>query len=361
MTDKVRLAHVGVAFPHARSYIGVLLLMPEVEVVGFYDPDPAAARALLPPALQERPIYDSIGELLERERPEAVQITLSNDITPRAVIQAAEAGVHLYVEKPCARTAAEFRPAADAIAKAGVRFATAYTRRFSPVAQAIRRLVAEGLLGRPVSIETSWVTKSVRGRGGADGPMLFSKERSGGGNLHWETCHALDLFRWVTAAEFTEVAAIADTLSGEPIDVEDTAALSLRFSNGMLGSLHCSYIIDPGEDQISFGLRGTEGWVRWDNDGPEILVRSTRPEWAAAPTRLMRFDPDPIPGVEHGLAITTRRIAARRQFFASFREGEAPAFTPDDALRVLEVLDAVHESSRTGRRVPLTRHGPRRG
>ena len=206
MADKVRIAHVGVAFPHASSYIGVLLLMPEVEIVSFYDPNPEAARELLPPVLRGRPIYDDISEMLAKERPEAAQITLSNDITPDAVVQTAEAGVHLYVEKPCARTAAEFRPAAEAIRRAGVQFATAYTRRFSPVGQAIKNLVDRGLLGRLVSTEASWVTQSVQGRQDP-GHILFSAERSGGGNLHWETCHALDFFRWVTSAEYTEVAA----------------------------------------------------------------------------------------------------------------------------------------------------------
>jgi predicted dehydrogenase len=146
------------------------------------------------------------------------------------------------------------------------------------------------------------------------------------------------------------VAAIVDTLGGESIDVEDTAALSLSFSNGMIGTLHCSYVIDKWPHQLFFALRGTDGWVRWDGHGPEIEVRSTRPEWATAPTRIMRFDPEPVSGYEGAVGIETLR-----RFIASFRDGARAVVSVEDALRVLEVLDAVHESARTGRRVAPVR------
>lgn len=347
MTDKVRFAHIGASYPHARGYLESLLLMPEVEIVGLHDPDPQAARALVPPALRDRPWYDDVGELLARERPEAVTITLPNDVTPDAIIQAAEAGVHVHAEKPCARTAAEFRPAADAIRKAGVQFALGYSRRFLPIGMAIKDMADRGILGRLVSIEARWITTSVRVRDPKH--FVFSKERSGGGILHWLGCHWLDLMRWTTSSEVTEVAAILDTLSGEPISVEDTAALSLRFSNGMIGSLHSAYVTDATSDQLYFGLRGTDGWLRWERSGPELEVRSSNPQWIGAPTRKIRFDPDPVGGYGGSAG-----IAARRSFIASFREGAPPMFTPDDALRVLEVLDAAQESSRTGKRVTLS-------
>jgi len=352
MTDRVRVAQIGVAHPHAAGFRDSLLLVPEVEVVAFYDPDPASARALIQPALHKLPLYGNIAALLRQERPEAVLITLPNDATPEAIIQAAEAGAHVYAEKPCARTASEFMPAAEAIREAGVQFATGYLRRASPVGQAIKAIVTQGLLGRLVSVEARWITTSVAKRDPTH--FLFSKERSGGGILHWLGCHWLDFMRWVTLAEVTEVAAILDTLSGESIGVEDTAALSLRYSGGscqsagMIGSLHCSYVTDKATDQLFFGLRGTLGWVNWERSGHEFTVRSTHPGWVTAPTRVMCYEPDPAGGYGGAMGIT-----ALQRFIASFRDGVRPAFTAEDALRVLEVLDAAHESSTTGRRVAL--------
>ena len=346
MADKVRIAHIGVDFPHAVGNLESFMLIPEVEIVALYDPHPTTARGLLPQGLGDRPLYDNVADLLAKERPAAVVITLPNDITPDVIVQAAEAGAHVFGDKPLARTAAEFRPAAEAILKAGVQLGLGYTRRSTAVGQAMKEIVDQDLLGRLVSVEASWITTSVGGRDPTH--FRFDKGRSGGGMLHLLGCHWLDLIRWLTGAEVTEVAAILDTLSGESITVEDTAALSLRYSNGMIGSLHCAMVTDTESSQLYLGLRGTKGWMRWERGGPELVVRSTRSEWAAAPTRTFRFQQDAIGGYGGGAG-----LAARRHFIASIRDGAPSLFTADDALRVLEVLDAARESSRTGLRVAL--------
>jgi predicted dehydrogenase len=128
--------------------------------------------------------------------------------------------------------------------------------------------------------------------------------------------------------------------------VEDTAALAVRFDDGKIGSLHVTYTTDRATDQLFFGLRGTLGWLNWDRSGPEIEVRSTHPSWGSGQTRVTRFTPDPVDGYAGSVGMT-----ALRRFIASIREGATPVFTPDDSLRVLEVLDAAQESQRTGRRV----------
>ena len=352
-TNRVRLAQIGVDHPHAMGFRDTLLLMPEVEVVALCDPRPEAARPLIQAALQKVPLYADVAALLRQEQPEAVLITLPNDQTPEAIVQSAEAGCHIYAEKPCARTGAEFRPAMEAIRTAGVRFATGYLRRFSPVALAIRGMVQEGLLGSLISIETRWITTGVRMR--ADrmrmrnpDHFLFDRERSGGGILHWLGCHWLDFMRWVSFAEVTEVASVMATLSEHAISVEDTASLSLRYDNGMVGSLHCSYVTDQAVDQLFFGLRGTLGWVYWERDRPELVARSVHPAWQGAPERRISFELERGEGYGGNMG-----LAAMQRFIASFRGEAESVFQPEDALRVLEVLDAAHESDAAGRRVAL--------
>lgn len=343
--DKVRLAQIGVNHPHATPWRESLLLMPEVDVVAFYDPVPAA-RKLLPESLEARPFYADLAQLLAAERPEAVLICLPNDVTSPAIAQCARAGAHILAEKPCARTASEFLPAAEAVRAAGVQFATGFVRRVTAAGRTIKGIVDDGLLGRLTSVEARWITTSVRKRDPSH--FLFSQEHSGGGILHWLGCHWLDFIRWSTTSEVSEVSAVLGTLSGEAIGVEDTAALALRYSSGMIGSLHCAYVTDKATDQLFFGLRGTLGWLYWERSGPEIVVRSTHPSWASAPTRVLRFEQDPVGGY-----CGADGVAALRAFVASFREGAKPVFGTDDILRILELLDAAHESERTGHRVSL--------
>ena len=343
--EQVRFAQLGVDQPHAAGYRATLALLPEVVLTGYYDPQPAAARAILAGTPQDGPVYDDIVTLLERERPEAVLICLPAADTPAAIILAAAAGCHIFAEKPCARTAAEFRPAQEAIERAGVQFATGYLRHCSPVALALRDLVRQGLLGRLVSAEGRLVTTSAVQRG--PDSTIFREERAGGGILHWLGCHWLDLLRWTADSEVATVAALLGTTGDAAIDVEDTAALALRYTNGMLATLHCAYAFDRGED-LFFTLRGTQGWVRWEHNGPELTAHSTHPAWSTAPTRAFRFTPDALGGYGGALG-----VAVVRAFIAGFRAGAPPPFTPADALRVLEVLDAAHASSRSGRVVTL--------
>jgi predicted dehydrogenase len=101
-----------------------------------------------------------------------------------------------------------------------------YLRRLCGVGAAIKEVVDRGLLGRLISAEARWVTTSVARRDPTS--VIFSATRSGGGVLHWECCHWLDMMRWATGAEAVEVSSIGDTLSGQPIDVEDVAAVALR-------------------------------------------------------------------------------------------------------------------------------------
>jgi predicted dehydrogenase len=164
--------------------------------------------------------------------------------------------------------------------------------------------------------------------------------------LHWLGSHWIDFMRWSTSSEIAEVAAVLGTLSGEPIDVEDTATLALGFETGMIGSLHVAYATDKATDQPFFGLRGTLGGLNWERSGPEIEVRSTHPAWAPGQTRALRIASDPVEGYAGATG-----LRALQRFIASFREGAAPVFTPDDSIRVLEVLDAAGESAQTGARV----------
>ena len=65
MTDRVRIAHIGVTYPHGEGYIESLLLTPGVELVALYDSDPHTAKDHVPAELQDLEIYDGFARLLD--------------------------------------------------------------------------------------------------------------------------------------------------------------------------------------------------------------------------------------------------------------------------------------------------------
>ena len=171
-------------------------------------------------------------------------VALPNDRTPGALVQVIDAGVSVFTEKPAARSAAEFEPVLVALERRRVPFGVAYLNRGAPAIQQARELYRAGAIGRLLSVELRMVTTRVGMR--TPESWLFRRDVAGGGILAWLACHWLDALRFVTAEEIVRVQAEIATLSGEAIDVEDTAVVAFRTSGGAVGSLHAGYVLALG-------------------------------------------------------------------------------------------------------------------
>lgn len=341
----IRVAILGVTQPHGQGYIDTLRLMPGVEIVAGYDLDDTA-RAKAATALGDAPIYDAVETLLDETKPDAVIVTLPPAITPGVVIAAASRGCHMVVEKPSARSAAEFLPAVEAVETAGVAFWTGFLRRYSPMGMQIRDLIAEGLLGSLVSAEITHQSRNVRLRGLDQ--WMFQREQTGGGMVHWLGVHWIDQMLFLNGGDVSEVAAMLDTRNAG-IDVEDTAAITLRFANRMIGSIACGYVLDGTPDQVAIRVHGDKGWVIWLNDAPEFTAHSSDERWRSAPIRTFRFELDSFAGYGGAMG------RAHMEDFLAAARGEAPVGNgARNALAVLRILDAVELSDQTGCRTRLT-------
>lgn len=342
---KLRFAQAGVSAIHAGMYRDTLLLLAdEIELVGFYDPDPATVRANLTPAAAAVPFYASIPELIERARPDAVLVSTYCRDMPDWMVQVAEAGVHLWAEKPFAVHSRQLAPVATALARKSLQFSCGYSWRFHPITRLIKETYDAGLLGKPYSIECRFLTSSVRQRNPEN--WIFDPALSGGGILNWLGCHWFDLMRYITGSEVAKVTAIEANVSGEPVAVEDAAVVALQFANGMIGSLHAGFFT-PGDGETSIGLRGATGWARWNVDEHRCTIKSTHPAWETAPLRTFDIPSAALPGYgAEGLALM-------RAFAAAIRGEGASGYTIDDAIKSLQIIEAAHEAARAGRTVSL--------
>jgi predicted dehydrogenase len=346
---KLRFAQAGVVAIHAPMYRDTLaLLHDEIELVGFYDPDPDAARASLKPVYRQVPFYHSLAELLERARPDAVLVSAYCRDMPDWMGQVADAGVHLWAEKPFAVHSSQLLPVAEAVARHHLHFSCGYSWRFHPISELIKETYDAGLLGRPYSIEFRFLTSSVQHRNPQN--WAFDPALSGGGILNWLGCHWFDLMRYLTGSEVTKVAAIEANVSGAPVAIEDAAAVSLQLANGMLGSLHAGYFT-PGDTEMSMGLRGSAGWVRWDVAEQRCTIKSVHPAWASAPLRTFDFPAAEVPG--YG----AQGLALMKAFASAIRGGGSSRYSIQDAIASLRIIEAAHRAARSGQTVSLTSHG----
>ncbi|HLZ27323.1 MAG TPA: Gfo/Idh/MocA family oxidoreductase [Chloroflexota bacterium] len=366
------VAIVGLSHPHSDMYLETLEALDEVVGVVLVDPDEATLRPIAAQTRKLRGTQTDLQAALEDPAVTHVLVALPNDRTPAALVQAIDAGKGVLTEKPGARSAAEFEPVLAALQRSPVPFAIAYLNRWSPPVQQMRELYRAGAIGRLTSVELRMVTTQVGMRN--PDSWLFHRAAAGGGVLAWLGCHWLDALRFVTGAEIVRVQAELATTSGEGIDVEDTAAVAFRTAGGAVGSMHAGYLLAVGNPgyraaghDIAMILRGTLGAIYYTGGRQEapLLLESIAPGWRSAARRTFQFTPTPSPGYGGLAGLDFFRSFLRLSSDltpAEFAEVNLSAGPGDptpagalDALRLLEVLDAIYAAGASGRALDVER------
>lgn len=88
-------------------------------------------------------------------------VCLPNNTGPDAVVQLAQAGKHILLEKPGAANAADAQRMAEAVRTAGVAFQAGYMWRYEEGANRLRDMMADGSFGKLISLEMTWTTSNV--------------------------------------------------------------------------------------------------------------------------------------------------------------------------------------------------------
>ena len=183
--------------------------------------------------------------------------------------RAAEAGKHVFCEKPIHTDLDKIREAIAATEKAGVKLQVGFVRRFDHNHKKVHDVVASGRLGAPHLVK-------VCSRDPDHQPMSYI-ETSGGIFLDM-TIHDFDMVRYLSGSEVTEVCAYGAALSGEGYDKYgdvDTAIIMLKFENGALGVIDNSRASHYGYDQRT-EVHCDKGCVQVSNDLDDQSMISTR-------------------------------------------------------------------------------------
>ncbi len=222
-----------------------------------------ASRLRIPLAVQD---YHS---LLKRDEITAVVICSSTDTHAQIIEEAARAGKHIFCEKPIDHDLKRIDRALRAVEQAGVKLQIGFNRRFDPNFKRVRELVAAGKVGQPHILR-------ITSRDPAPPPVSYIKV-SGGLFLDM-TIHDFDMARYLIGAEVQEVFAVGgvmvDPAIGAAGDI-DTAVVTLRFANGVLGTIDNSRQAVYGYDQ-RVEVFGAAGMVDAQNNTPNRAVLSDK-------------------------------------------------------------------------------------
>ena len=181
------------------------------------------------------------------------------------LIECAEAGKHIFCEKPIALNPEIIRNALAEVDKSGVKLQVGFNRRFDPNFSAVQHQVASGALGDPHIIR-------ITSRDPAPPPAEYV---AGSGGMFLDmTIHDFDMVRFLSGSEVTEVhaygAVLVDPEIGKAGDI-DTAVISLKFTNGALGIIENSRKAVYGYDQ-RVEIFGSKGTAMADNNTPTSMV-----------------------------------------------------------------------------------------
>ncbi|EDR2497832.1 D-chiro-inositol-2-dehydrogenase IolG2 [Salmonella enterica subsp. enterica] len=282
--------------------------------------------------------YKNYQELLQRDDIEAVFIFTSTDMHEEIVTAAAQAGKHIFCEKPLSMNEDEQASMAvlRKVKEKGVTLQVAFNRRFDPQFHEVFELVRSGKMGRPQMIKIT-----------SRDPDLLPHDliKRIGGLIFDFTMHDFDMARFMMQDEVSEVYVKGNTLidpSLKNIDDVDTLAVMLTFRNGGYALIDNSRRAVYGYDQ-RVEVFGSEGMAYADNVS-ESTVKVFNSQHCIMKNPLPDFT------VRYREAYRTEIL----HFIDSVLHHTPVVCTGEDALLAQRIAIAAQQSLKSGLPVKIT-------
>jgi myo-inositol 2-dehydrogenase/D-chiro-inositol 1-dehydrogenase len=316
---------------HARN---LCQLIPEARVAAISDPMIDVAQQCAQRYGIERVLAEP-GDLLAIPEIDAVVICSPTDTHADLITAAAQAGKHIFCEKPIALDLNTIDAALAAVAQAGVKLQIGFNRRFDPGFAHARAAVAKGQIGTPHLVRITSRDPEL--------PPLAYISASGGLFLDM-TIHDFDMSRFILGEEITEVfavgGALVDPAVAEAGDI-DTAVITLNYESGAFAVIDNSRQAVYGYDQ-RLEVFGSEGC---------IVVGNRTPHEGTLYTRQTVQDAKPLYFFLERYQESF--LEELRQFVRALVDDTPPAVSGFDGRVPVTLALAAQESLRQRRSIPL--------
>jgi predicted dehydrogenase len=245
-------------------------------------------------------------------------------------VKAAEAGKHIFLEKPMAKNADECQRIADAVAKAGIKLTVDYKFRFTPVVQKVKELIPHPI----ITVGQLAMNRAVEGQGA----FWVFDQRLGGGLVNSTGCHTIDLVYYLNEVEPVRVYAEGKAFAPRGDRPMDGLVGTIQFANGAIASV---IMADHGQnDYIS-------KWFHEVFDGQRSAVIYDHTQQVTfSGTEIQKFSAYDLPVAEKERASGTFWVL--RDLIDAIRENRRPKIDVRDGLRTTLLADKLVESAMTG-------------
>jgi predicted dehydrogenase len=287
--------------------------------------------------LTSYPTETSLEKALSH-RPDAVIVSNPTSLHIDIAIPAALAGCHLLLEKPISHSMDRVEELHQSVEIGGGKVLVGYQYRFHPGLQKVKEILMDGTIGRPLSVRAHWGEYLPSWHPWEDYHLSYSARADLGGGVILTLSHPLDYLRWLFG-DVSEVWAFSGTLGDLDLKIEDTAEIGLRFSNGVLGSVHLDYNQQPPNHYLK--LIGTEGSLIWEyTHGGVKLFSIEGDEWQTIP----------IPA---NYKRNDMFVAEMNHFTSLIQDKEKSFCSLLDGVRALELVIAAKQSANKGKKIYL--------
>jgi predicted dehydrogenase len=295
-----------------------------------------------------------VADLLNNPDIDIIDVCTPNMYHTELTIAALEAGKHVICEKPLAPTPADIQKMIDARDKSGKLLMTAQHFRFNGRSKAMKAEIDAGALGE-IYHARSWM---LRRTAIPTRPGFILKKNSGGGATIDIGVHILDLTLWfmgnqkpisVTGVARKKLAAnpkafgLWDNLNTVPpeMDVEELALAFVRFENGATLVLEVSWMLhhDTQSEDMQMWLYGDKGGSHW----PKCEIYQTNYDTKQLYNRTLQLTKD----------LAEAHAQECIEFAQAVVDGAPSPVPAEQSMQVMQILNAIYESQKTGREVLL--------
>ena len=342
--SKLRVAVIG-AGAIGRTHIALVREHALYELVAIVD-NSEPAKAL---AAQIGVAYHSdVAAMLSTQKPDAVIVATPNATHADIGVMCLQAGAHVLMEKPITDTLPDARRLCAAAEATGKVLLVGHQRRYNGILRTARGIVQSGRLGRLVSA-TGMATFL---KPDAYFEMAWRRNK-GGGPILINLIHDVDLLRFLMGEIDSVQATSANAVRG--FEVEDTAAVILRFRNGALATMTVS---DSTTAPWNWDLAAGEAAHYPRQDVSTHFISGTHGSLTLPRLEVWEYRSDrgwhqPLTQERIALHDTNPYAEQLRHFHAVIHGQEEPVCSGVDAMRSLRAILAIHEAAASGEMVKI--------
>lgn len=317
------------------TYARILAESRETQLVGVADIDKERAEHLA--ARWQVPAYQGFRQLLKDKDLEAVVVATSDQLHVEPCVASAEAGKHIFVEKPLATTQEDGETIIEATQKAGVVLLVGHTLRFGPPYYMAHEAIASGRIGEVIHMYAR-----------RNGPLERSGLRLGGRTsvAFYLGIHDIDFMNWCIQSKVKTVYAQARRKLLTHLNVDDTIYSLMEYENGVLACVECSWIMPSCRGPLgssNFEAVGTKGVIHIHPHEQGLRIQD--PEDA----QNVRAYGEPI---MHGRKWGVYNYEITH-FLDCIVDAKEPACTGEEALQAVIVVEGIHRSLEAGTKISL--------